>query len=146
MYIKFGFDFIRTHIVKTSQINDCVYVIDPGVHKELRFDNENTILLYWLQNRIMFRYNSQRGSAVMENQWIAKANAQQRAGRAGRVQPGEAFHLYSEEKHEEMERFPQAEILRIPLEKVVMDIKVKTHTFTVLAIWIRELITDYHFH
>ncbi|KAK4019939.1 hypothetical protein OUZ56_001938 [Daphnia magna] len=96
---------LATNIAETSlTINDCVYVIDPGVHKELR-------------------YNSQRGSAVMENQWIAKANAQQRAGRAGRVQPGEAFHLYSEEKHEEMERFPQAEILRIPLEKVVMDIK-----------------------
>ena len=70
------------------------------------------------------RYNPQRGSAVMENQWISKANVQQRAGRAGRVQPGESYHLYSPEKYEQMERFPQAEILRIPLEKVVMDIKV----------------------
>ncbi len=73
---------------------------------------------------ILFRYNPQRGSAIMENQWISKANVQQRAGRAGRVQPGESYHLYSEDKFEEMDRFPQAEILRIPLEKVVMDIKV----------------------
>lgn len=76
-----------------------------------------------------FRYNSQRGTAVMENQWVSKANVQQRAGRAGRVQPGESFHLYSQEKFEEMEPFPQAEILRIPLEKVVMDIKVKIEHF-----------------
>ena len=40
----------------------------------------------------------------MENQWISKANVQQRAGRAGRVQPGESYHLYSPEKYEQMER------------------------------------------
>ena len=59
----------------------------------------------------------------MDNQWISKANVQQRAGRAGRVQPGESYHLYTEEKHAELEPFPLAEILRIPLEKVIMDIK-----------------------
>lgn len=61
----------------------------------------------------------------MENQWISKANVKQRAGRAGRVQPGESYHLYSLEKFEQMDLFPQAELLRIPLEKVVMDIKVR---------------------
>lgn len=61
----------------------------------------------------------------MENQWISKANVKQRAGRAGRVQPGESYHLYSLDKFEQMDIFPQAEILRIPLEKVVMDIKVR---------------------
>lgn len=60
----------------------------------------------------------------MENQWIAKSNVKQRAGRAGRVQPGESYHLYTEELYEDMEQFPKAEILQIPLEKVVMDIKV----------------------
>lgn len=60
----------------------------------------------------------------MENQWITKANVQQRAGRAGRVRPGQSYHLFTQEKYEEMERFPVAEILRIPLEKVIIDIKV----------------------
>ena len=48
----------------------------------------------------------------------------QRAGRAGRVQPGESYHLFSKEQFDQMDMFPQSEILRIPLEKVVMDIKV----------------------
>ena len=74
----------------------------------------------------------------MENQWISKANVQQRAGRAGRVQPGESYHLYPLEKYKEMDQFPQAEMLRIPLEKVVMDIKVSCKmrilsTFTILC-------------
>lgn len=73
----------------------------------------------------------------MENQWISKANVQQRAGRAGRVQPGESYHLYSHEKYENMESFPLAEILRIPLEKVVMDIKVK---------WYFKVIKSYALH
>ena len=61
---------------------------------------------------------------MIDNQWIAKANVKQRAGRAGRVQPGESYHLYPKERFEEMEQFPVAEILQIPLEKVIMDIKV----------------------
>jgi len=60
----------------------------------------------------------------MDNQWISKANVKQRAGRAGRVRPGESYHLYTPAQFEELERFPLAEMLRVPLDKVIMDIKV----------------------
>jgi HrpA-like RNA helicase len=77
------------------------------------------------------RYNLQRGSSIIDNQWIAKANVKQRSGRAGRVQPGESYHLYSNERFDEMEQFPTAEILQIPLEKVIMDIKVFSINFLI---------------
>lgn len=60
----------------------------------------------------------------MDNQWISKANVKQRAGRAGRVRPGESYHLYTQAQFEELEHFPLAEMLRVPLDKVIMDIKV----------------------
>ena len=62
--------------------------------------------------------------AAMDNYWVAKSNVKQRAGRAGRVRPGESFHLFSEDQFASFDTFPQPEILRIPLEKVIMDIKV----------------------
>jgi len=96
---------LATNIAETSiTINDVVYVIDPGVHKQMS-------------------YNAQRGSAVIENQWVSKANVKQRAGRAGRVRAGESFHLFTEEQFHQMQQFPQPEIMQIPLEKVVMDVK-----------------------
>ena len=80
----------------------------------------------------VLRYNPNRGSAIMDNQWISKANVKQRAGRAGRVRPGESYHLYSPAQFEELERFPLAEMLRVPLDKVIMDIKVLKHSNIVL--------------
>ncbi|KAJ9582631.1 hypothetical protein L9F63_023009, partial [Diploptera punctata] len=96
---------LSTNIAETSlTINDVKYVVDAGAHKEERL-------------------NMHLGMSSLDNHWVSKANVSQRKGRAGRVQPGECFHLYTREKYESLEQFPMPEVLRVPLEKTVLDLK-----------------------
>ena len=38
-------------------------------------------------------------------QWISKANVKQRAGRAGRLQPGVCYHVYTRDQYQQVEPF-----------------------------------------
>jgi ATP-dependent RNA helicase DHX57 len=68
---------LSTNIAETSvTIDDCVFVIDCGMMKEKRFD-------------------SNRNMESLDVVWVSRANAQQRKGRAGRVMPGIAIHLFT---------------------------------------------------
>ncbi|CAL4179424.1 unnamed protein product [Meganyctiphanes norvegica] len=96
---------LATNIAETSlTIDDVVYVVDTGLHKELRYSNQKDV-------------------SILSTRWISQANAQQRAGRAGRVQPGEVFHLYSQEVLNNASLFPVPELLRISLEHVLLMCK-----------------------
>lgn len=68
---------ISTSIAETSvTIDDITRVIDTGLMKEASYDDDvkaNNL------NRV----------------WVARANANQRKGRAGRTQPGKCYRLYS---------------------------------------------------
>lgn len=56
--------------------------------------------------------------------WISQANVTQRRGRAGRCQPGHAYHLFPRKQLDSMDTFPIPEILRTPLESVVIQAKI----------------------
>ncbi|XP_017778938.1 PREDICTED: ATP-dependent RNA helicase DHX36-like [Nicrophorus vespilloides] len=97
---------LATNIAETSvTVDDVVYVIDTGIQKEKRFDVE-------------------KGIACIDNHWISKASMAQRKGRAGRVKPGESFHLYPKSKYNEFIDYSLPEILRTSLTKIVLDGKV----------------------
>ena len=66
---------------------------------------------------------------------MSKAAAKQRAGRAGRVQAGHCFRLYSAWKHMNFEEFQPPEMLRTPLEELVLQLKV------IIAGYCRKLFT-----
>lgn len=56
--------------------------------------------------------------------WVSQASASQRAGRAGRTGPGHCYRLYSSAFYEnQFTKFDEAEILRTPIEGVVLQMK-----------------------
>lgn len=57
---------------------------------------------------------------------------QQRKGRAGRVQPGESFHLYTRDKYSKFPQYSLPEILRTSLTKVVLDSKIYSQNTSAL--------------
>ena len=68
---------VSTNIAETSiTIDDVIYVIDAGRVKENRYDHEKNM-------------------AQLVETWVSLASAKQRRGRAGRVQPGICYHLFS---------------------------------------------------
>lgn len=97
---------LSTNIAETSvTIDDCVFVIDAGQQKEKHFD-------------------SNRNMESLETVWISRANASQRRGRAGRVMPGICIHLFTKHRHDyNMLRQPIPEIHRVPLEQLLLSIK-----------------------
>lgn len=95
---------LATNIAETGiTVDDVVYVIDTLRAKEKRYQE------------------STRTSALVET-WISKASAQQRAGRAGRVQAGFCFRLISERGYDRLAAQGIPELLRIPLEKLCLQL------------------------
>uniref|UniRef100_A0A7N0V7U3 RNA helicase n=1 Tax=Kalanchoe fedtschenkoi TaxID=63787 RepID=A0A7N0V7U3_KALFE len=96
---------LATNVAETSiTINDVVFVIDCGKAKETSYDAVNN-------------------ASCLLPSWISKAAVQQRRGRAGRVQPGECYHLYPRCVYETFFEYQLPEILRMPLESVCLQIK-----------------------
>ncbi|KAK0172162.1 hypothetical protein PV328_005512 [Microctonus aethiopoides] len=97
---------IATSIAETSiTIEDVVYVVDCGKMKLARFDVIKNI-------------------ETLEPEWISLANAKQRRGRAGRVKPGECYRLYTRAREMTFDQYPTPEMLRTPLEEVILQAKI----------------------
>jgi len=97
---------ISTNIAETSlTIDGIVFVVDPGFCKQKV-------------------YNPRIRVESLLITPISKANAKQRAGRAGRTQPGKAFRLYTEQAFgTELQDQTFPEILRSNLGSVVLTLK-----------------------
>uniref|UniRef100_A0A1A9X0T9 RNA helicase n=1 Tax=Glossina brevipalpis TaxID=37001 RepID=A0A1A9X0T9_9MUSC len=96
---------LSTIIAETSvTINDVVYVINPGRMKTSDYDSE-------------------ANTQTLEETWVSKANTQQRKGRAGRVQPGICYNIFSKAREQEMMDEPIPEIKRSRLETVILNLK-----------------------
>ncbi|KAL1640105.1 hypothetical protein SLS58_007219 [Diplodia intermedia] len=98
---------LATNIAETGiTIPDITCVVDTGKHKEMRFDERRQL------------------SRLIQS-FISRANAKQRRGRAGRVQEGLCFHLFTKYRHDELMAEQQTpEMLRLSLQDLVMRVKI----------------------
>lgn len=97
---------VATNVAETSlTIPGIKYVVDTGREK-------------------VKNYNSSSGMETYDIQWISKASAAQRAGRAGRTAPGHCYRLYSSAVYNNIfPDFSPAEILKVPVDGVVLLMK-----------------------
>ncbi|MGE8500215.1 MAG: ATP-dependent helicase HrpB [Pseudomonas sp.] len=95
---------LATNIAETSLTIDGVrVVVDAGLARVPRFDPGSS----------MTRLDTQR---------ISRASATQRAGRAGRLQPGACYRLWSQAQHEQLAAYSSAEILQADLAGLAMQL------------------------
>ena len=97
---------LATNVAETSlTIPGIRYIFDCGRAKDKKYDQAT-------------------GVQSFEIGWISKASANQRAGRAGRTGPGHCYRLYSSAVFErDFAEHAQPEILRMPVEGVVLQLK-----------------------
>lgn len=94
---------VATNIAETSiTIDGILFVIDMGFFKESVYD---------------------KGIDTLKVTVISKAQAEQRAGRAGRTAPGVCYRMYTEEDYKQMVSVPAPAIHRIDLTSTVLQLK-----------------------
>ena len=96
---------LATNIAETSiTIPDVQYVVDSGKLREKQYDQVRRI-------------------TKLQCTWVSKSNSKQRAGRAGRVQNGNYYALFSKARYESLSAIGLPEMLRADLQEVCLDIK-----------------------
>jgi len=95
---------LATNIAETSLTIDGVrVVIDAGLARVPRFDPGS-------------------GMTRLDTQRISRASATQRAGRAGRLEPGVCYRLWSESQHDQLAAHGSAEILQADLAGLALQL------------------------
>ena len=96
---------LATNIAETSvTIPDVQYVVDTGKLRERRYDQLTRI-------------------SKLQCTWVSQSNAKQRAGRAGRVQNGHYYGLFTRSRKQALRAVGLPEILRSDLQKICLDVK-----------------------
>ena len=95
---------LATNIAETSLTIDGVrVVVDAGLARVPRFDPGS-------------------GMTRLETQRISRASATQRAGRAGRLESGVCYRLWSEAQHEQLSAYGAPEILQADLAGLALQL------------------------
>jgi ATP-dependent helicase HrpB len=95
---------LATNIAETSlTIEGVRIVVDSGLERRMRFDPAS-------------------GMSRLETTRISRASAEQRRGRAGRLEPGVCYRLWSESEHASLAAHTPAEILEADLAPFALEL------------------------
>ncbi|KAL8731683.1 MAG: hypothetical protein Q9166_003263 [cf. Caloplaca sp. 2 TL-2023] len=104
---------LSTNIAETSiTIPDVQYVVDTGKLREKQYDQVRRI-------------------TQLKCTWISKSNSKQRAGRAGRVQNGNYYALFSAERYNKLRAVGLPEMLRSDLQEICLDVKAQAFSYPI---------------
>ena len=96
---------LSTNIAETSvTVTDVKYVVDAGKLRESRYDQLRRI-------------------TKLQCVWESKSNSKQRMGRAGRVQEGFYYALFSKERADSLKAVGLPQLLRSDLQETCLSIK-----------------------
>uniref|UniRef100_A0A0N4ZUS9 RNA helicase n=1 Tax=Parastrongyloides trichosuri TaxID=131310 RepID=A0A0N4ZUS9_PARTI len=96
---------VSTNVAETSiTIPNIKYVVDTGKEKRKEYDIVTGVSRFVVS-------------------WCSQASANQRSGRAGRVQAGHAYRLYSSAVFQGFDKFSIPEILNKPTDQLVLHLK-----------------------
>lgn len=98
---------LSTNIAETSiTIPDVKFVVDTGKLREKQYEQARRI-------------------TQLVCTWVSKSNSKQRAGRAGRVQNGNYYALFSRARFDSLRATGLPEMLRSDLQEICLDIKLQ---------------------
>nr|POF18559.1 atp-dependent rna helicase dhx36 [Quercus suber] len=98
---------LSTNIAETSvTVPDVKFVVDSGKLREKRYDQMRRI-------------------TKLATTWESKSNSRQRAGRAGRVQSGSYYALFSKNRRDSLRAVGLPELLRSDLQETCLSIKAR---------------------
>ncbi|KAG4054212.1 hypothetical protein PC123_g10652 [Phytophthora cactorum] len=114
---------LSTNIAESSvTIPDVTHVINCAIEKQIEMPNAGS-----------------SHAEVLVDTWCSRASALQRSGRAGRVMPGTAFHLFSETFRDLcMAEYNTPELLRKPLDRIILQLKGQLNQFGVPSALLRQ--------
>ncbi|KAL3669087.1 hypothetical protein V7S43_005471 [Phytophthora oleae] len=114
---------LSTNIAESSvTIPDVTHVINCAIEKQIEMPNAGS-----------------SHAEVLVDTWCSRASALQRSGRAGRVMPGTAFHLFTKAFRDLcMAEYNTPELLRKPLDRIVLQLKGRLNEFGVPSALLRQ--------
>eukprot|EP00536_Pseudo-nitzschia_multiseries_P013275 jgi/Psemu1/290763/fgenesh1_pg.555_\ len=103
-----------------------IIIATNAAESSVTLPNVDHVICLGLCRQIVYNKASHR--QMLTPAWISRASATQRAGRTGRVRPGSVYRLYTRQAYDSyMEEFEPGEMVRIPLDSVILMLKQIVH-------------------
>lgn len=112
------------HAPEEDQVK--IIVATNAAESSVTLPNVDHVICLGLCRQIIYNQASHR--QMLTPAWISQASATQRAGRTGRVRPGNVYRFYTRRAYNTyMEEFEPGEMVRIPLDSIILMLKQILH-------------------